>query len=140
VLVQVQEALEALEALALMRSPPAATALLPSAHVMLRNTASGHRACANFTAPLATLPPSQARPLPWNWSDFPRQNLIMRSIARERANPALYLDFAAPAQYRPDLHWSPSDCLHYDGRTFDSVPFFWARLTYAAIWLTAISS
>jgi len=117
-----------------------ARALLPSAHVMLRSTASGHRECANHTQPLASLPPDAgARLLPHNWSDFPRQNRLMRTIARERDDPALYLDFAAPARYRPDHHYSAADCLHYESGTLDSVPSFWARFTYAAIWLTAIT-
>lgn len=118
-----------------------ARALLPSAHIMLRNTPSGHRDCANHTQPLTSLPPDAGkRPLPWNWSDFPRQNNLMRTVARERADPAFYLDIATPTLFRPDHHWTAQDCLHYDGGTLDSAPFYWARLTYAAVWLTAIIS
>jgi hypothetical protein len=62
----------------------------------------------------------------------------MRAIAQERTGPALYLDFATPTQYRPDHHASTRDCLHYDERSFDSAPYFWARLTAAAVWMTAV--
>ena len=115
-----------------------ARALLPSAHIMLRNTPSGHANCSAYSAPLSSLPPGWGQHAPFRWPEFPRQNALMRAVARQRADPALYLDFATPTQYRPDRHKSARDCLHYDVRSFDAVPYFWARLTAAAVWLTLV--
>lgn len=111
---------------------------LGSAHVVVRNTPWGHPGCENFTRPHQGPPVAPPPNLPSNWTDFPRQNELMRRIAA--AHELLYVDYAAPTSLRPDMHRHSRDCLLYrdDPGNMDSPLHHWVRLNTAAVWLGAL--
>lgn len=108
--------------------------LAPGARVILRSTPTGHPNCLSYTAPLrAPLAPS-ALAKRHHWTDFPRQNGIMRAVAREQGVP--FVDYAMPTALRPDGHKGGSDCLHYI-TGLRGPQYTWLRLLAAAVALDA---
>lgn len=116
---------------------------LPSAHVILRNTPQGHfwNCSAYYAEPLTELPPHWGEGLPWGGDEFPRQNGIMKALAAELG--VVMLDYAGPTRFRPDHHYSATDCLHYSYERAEAgltVPIFWVQLNFAAALLLKSAS
>ena len=109
----------------------------PSATIILRDTPMGHPDCMRYKAPIfGALPPelTNLTAYPWGWGNFPRQNKLIRSVAKHMG--LLYVGFATSTLYRPDGHPDENDCLHYVLHTCGA-SCNWVRLTLAAVSLTA---
>ena len=82
----------------------------PDTLLIYRSTPPGHADCARFTEPLPS-PPSLDG-LPYNWTEFPRQNALVRPLVE--AVGGVWWDVNGMTELRADGHMTPfGDCLHH---------------------------
>lgn len=81
--------------------------------VMVRTTPSGIKDCHKYngSGPIA-VPIEMDESWPYHWSDFPRQNSLLRNLVLKKFPGVLFLDLEYLSSLRPDSH-AKDDCLHF---------------------------
>ena len=129
--------------------------------IFFRTTAAGHDDCENFSAPVATPPPTGRRHPSYSWQNFDRYNEYARAVLQETLDKdhrqreqqqqqqqqqqqgageggqkvvdgVHLLDVVPMTRLRPDGHLQPPvDCLHY---SLPGPPDWWNHLLVTQLW------